>query len=255
MSSVIKNFTRAPAAPATLIICNLSSALQVPLYPSNALMTSTTASDRTVTTMEVPSGADLTADAIRDFHAVFTLFDRRNENSIQLAELSDVLALLGERRHSDAELRDMVADCHDADPDEEDLEPIEALDFKQFLRFIAVFMRDKHTAVRSSDVFHALDCDDSGNISASELHRVLTRFGMSLNMDEAIAMATLADEGHDGEINIHEFKNIIRLVNKEGKGTLPNASKASFSTPMTEASFDLEDKTSAPQVRGANLPK
>lgn len=152
---------------------------------------------------DVPS--DLTCKAVCDLRLVFATFQKNARATITLDQLADIIELLGDPRPTAEELT-AISNISN-----------EEIDFKQFVRFFVAHVRGGAFGVCAREVFRAMDCDDSGRVSAKELQDSLTSMGMSLNADEALAMTSVADTSREGEISYLQFRSILRRADSHAQ--------------------------------------
>lgn len=164
-------------------------------------------------TFEQSESEDLTVQAVRDLRIVFACFQDTDRAVININQLVDIVELLGDPRPNIADIHAMVTETY-FDPT--DLNNYEnEIDFKKFVRFFVFRLHGKNIKVRTKEIFRALDCDDSGEVSAVEIQESLKSMGLFLNTDEVFAMTTFADTSKGGEINYNQFRQIWRRVDSE----------------------------------------
>ncbi|KAG0053172.1 calmodulin-like 3 [Gryganskiella cystojenkinii] len=138
-----------------------------------------------------------------EFKEAFALFDPTNSGVIQPKAFADFLALL-----NNPELTKSVK------------LPSQPLDFKAF----AALMANNHKGAETSDeaygaLFHSINKDGSGNVSAAELRAALQHFGnSSLSEADVDEIVHEADVSGDGRITIEEFLKIMQKSEKKLRG-------------------------------------
>ncbi|KAL0233448.1 hypothetical protein PCE1_001963 [Barthelona sp. PCE] len=142
----------------------------------------------------------LTADQIAEFKEAFSLFDKNNDGSISISELSVVMRALGQNP-SNAELRDMINEI-DADGNG-------TIDFPEFLAMMSHKMAENDSEDAVREAFRVFDKDNNGVISADELRFVMCQLGEKLSPNEIDEMISEADSNGDGKISYDEFVRMM----------------------------------------------
>ncbi|KAJ6748997.1 CALCIUM-BINDING PROTEIN CML26-RELATED [Salix purpurea] len=76
----------------------------------------------------------------------------------------------------------------------------------------AQLCRSSSTASAASelrDAFNLYDQNGDGLITTAELHKVLTRLGMTCKVDECVKMIKNVDSDGDGCVNFEEFQTMM----------------------------------------------
>jgi len=144
----------------------------------------------------------LTNEEIEACREAFQQFDRDGSGAIDGFELRATLQSMGQDP-SDEELFDMIAEV-DADGSGE-------IDFTEFLR---VMVSQKEKQALASDESDTIDAfvalgggpDKSGEVSTERLRRVVSDFGLTIDMD---ALVRDADTDKSGYIDYQEFKHMM----------------------------------------------
>ncbi|XP_056165994.1 calmodulin-7-like [Syzygium oleosum] len=131
-----------------------------------------------------------TDDQISEFRRAFGLFDEDGDGYITAKDLGTVMKAFGQVP-TEAELQDILNQFN-SDRDG-------AVDFQDFLKFVARRMEELKEAFRGSDL------NRDGFISVDELRRVLTTLWGKLTDEEADELIRAADMDGDGKINHEEF--------------------------------------------------
>ncbi|KAF9354141.1 calmodulin-like 3 [Mortierella sp. NVP85] len=133
-----------------------------------------------------------------EFKEAFALFDPTNSGVIQPKAFTDFLALL-----NDPELTQKVK------------VPTQPLDYKAFSALMAQNFKGAETADAAyTRLYHSINKDGTGNVSAAELRAALQHFGNS-SLSEIIHEA---DVSGDGRITIEEFLKIMHKSEKKLRG-------------------------------------
>ncbi|KAJ4866460.1 putative calcium-binding protein CML27 [Raphanus sativus] len=131
-----------------------------------------------------------------DLKKVFDQFDSNGDGKISASELGGVFKAMG-TSYTEAELTSALEDV-DADRDG-------FIDVDEF----STLCRSSSTASEIRDAFDLYDHDKNGLISASELHQVLNRLGMSCSAEECSRMIGTVDADGDGNVNFEEFQKMM----------------------------------------------
>ncbi|XP_030520922.2 calmodulin-like [Rhodamnia argentea] len=131
-----------------------------------------------------------TDDQISEFRGAFGLLDQDGDGYITTKDLGTLMRTFGQVP-TESGLRNMF-DQVDANHDG-------AIDFQDFLKFMARRMEELKEAFRSFDL------DGDGFISAEQLHQVLTTLWGQLTDEEAEELIHAADVADHGKINYEEF--------------------------------------------------
>ncbi len=158
---------------------------------------------------------DRIAQAVIDLRIAFCAFQTDNKPTIKLRRLAEVVQLMMPKKEQPPtakELAEMVG--IDTSDGFENLWELN-IDFKQFTRMFVTHINTGHIDVRTKEIFRAMDCDDSGEITAEELEESLTSMGMSINSEEALAMTSIADTSNEGLISYLQFKQICKRIDRQ----------------------------------------
>ncbi|CAN8072195.1 unnamed protein product [Agarophyton chilense] len=169
--------------------------------------------------MAAPANAqnqsDLLTCSINDLHRVFDLFDLTKDKRMDLRELRQVVRLTSQNPPDTDTILHYLRQALRLAPDDP---PPTSIDFNQFLDFFAVYNLDMGD-VHNDEIFQVLDEDESGTISAAELAKVMNVFGVTITMDEALAMTDVADEFNPApavlrknHIDRTDFLNIMKRL-------------------------------------------
>lgn len=121
---------------------------------------------------------ELIGQAVVDLRVVFACYQRSEDSQeITLLQLYNIIALIfpeGEK----PSVQDLAEMCG--------TNPIHAswhsnINFKQFVRFFVNHMDSRSFPAVSRDIFRAMDCDDSGEITAEELGKFDVHLFQSTN--------------------------------------------------------------------------
>lgn len=122
---------------------------------------------------EVPR--DITCEAVNDLRIVFVTYQIAGNSFMLLRHLLEITQMMGvktEKIPTPAKLASMAG--IEIPNSIEDAWAAQ-VEFKDFVRFFIILnMDNKKVEVRTKDIFRALDCDDSGEITAEELGKLLT---------------------------------------------------------------------------------
>ncbi|XP_022735490.1 probable calcium-binding protein CML27 [Durio zibethinus] len=131
---------------------------------------------------------------------LFNQFDANKDGKISAAELGDVLKAMGSN-YTEEELKRAMEDI-DTDKD----------GFINLSEFSSLCRSSSDAVTAASelrDAFDLYDQDKNGLISASELHLVLNRLGMTCSVDDCVRMIRSVDSDRDGNVNFEEFKKMM----------------------------------------------
>ncbi|WZZ10983.1 hypothetical protein YC2023_096904 [Brassica napus] len=146
------------------------------------------------TAKATPSSVDIANP--EELKKVFDQFDSNGDGKISVAELGGVLKAMG-TSYTETELNRVLEDI-DADRDG-------YINVDEF----STLCRSSSTASEIRDAFDLYDQDKNGLISASELHQVLNRLGMSCSAEECTRMIGPVDADGDGNVNFEEFQKMM----------------------------------------------
>ncbi|XP_059454344.1 probable calcium-binding protein CML27 [Corylus avellana] len=138
---------------------------------------------------------------------VFKRFDANGDGRISVSELGAVLESLGSTFSNEDELRNIM---NELDSDHDGF--ISLPEFAAFCRSGA----EDGGASELREAFGLYDQDNNGLISASELHLVLSRLGMTCSIEDCHRMIRSVDSDGDGNVNFEEFEQMMTNTNKNG---------------------------------------
>ncbi|XP_058110800.1 calcium-binding protein CML42 [Magnolia sinica] len=156
---------------------------------------------------------------------IFDVFDSNGDGTITIAELSRALERLG-LQADPAELEATVQ-CY-MKPGHTGLEYDDFEKLHQSLgdSFFGAADEEDSTSISSCDqeemdlteAFKVFDEDGDGFISANELQTVLGKLGLpeAEEMDRVQQMIFSVDRNHDGQVDFHEFKYMMRSISVPG---------------------------------------
>lgn len=139
----------------------------------------------------------LSASQLDELKEAFVIFDRDNDNKINMQELATVMRSIG------------------FSPTQADLQAIQQeygnrlLDIGEVQNVISRRAPPPETEDSVRDAFRIFDKDGTGYVSASELRHVLTHLGEKLSDEEVDEMIREADITGDGQVNYDHFVNIL----------------------------------------------
>ncbi|KAK8521395.1 hypothetical protein V6N13_077502 [Hibiscus sabdariffa] len=131
---------------------------------------------------------------------VFDQFDVNKDGYISVTELRDVLIAMGSN-YSEEEVKRVMDDI-DTDNDG-------YINFTEFSSFWATSSDAVNAASELKEAFDMYDVNKNGLISATELHQVLSRLGMTFSIDDCVGMIKSVDSDNDGHVNFEEFKQMM----------------------------------------------
>ncbi|GMH40898.1 hypothetical protein BSKO_08802 [Bryopsis sp. KO-2023] len=145
----------------------------------------------------------LSMDEIETCRRAFASFDKDNSGTIDVKELQETLAALGQHP-SEEDLFIMISQV-----DEDDSGVIE---FPEFLRVIE---KQKEALALSNDESDTIDAfvalggnpDMTGEVSTEKLRQTIKEFELTIDMD---ALIKAADTNGTGMIEYKEFKTILQ---------------------------------------------
>jgi Ca2+-binding EF-hand superfamily protein len=153
-------------------------------------------------TVEVEKKA-MTEEEVAKLWEAFQVFDADGSGAILAEELGQVMRSLGQSP-SDTELRDMIKEV--------DVDLSGSIDFEEFKTLILSQQGDRRSRLKLA--FSVFDEDGSGQITANELHSVMSQFGLT----DAELEEMLKEVDHDGDASI-DFEEFVKLVPDESEIT------------------------------------
>ncbi|XP_074576438.1 uncharacterized protein LOC141832971 [Curcuma longa] len=142
----------------------------------------------------------ITKEQIIESHETFCLFDRDGDGCITMGELSMMINSLG-LRATENELHEMI--------NEVDEDGSGAIEFEEFLSFMAKKMNETDSEEEVREAFKVFDKDQNGFISKNELKNVMISLGEKLTDEEVDQMIKEADLDGDGQVNYEEFVKMM----------------------------------------------
>ncbi|XP_052249668.1 calmodulin-A-like [Dreissena polymorpha] len=136
----------------------------------------------------------------------FSLFDKHNQNGLDIHELATVFRALGQNP-TDAELHEIMRN-YDVNRDG----VIQKEDFEQMILSYMKPMVQVQEELR--DAFRIFDKDGSGFIDKTELESVLKKYGEPLTHHESKELIDLMDKNGDGKVDMDEFVNFLCEVDR-----------------------------------------
>ena len=140
----------------------------------------------------------ISEEKLAEYKEAFQIFDKNGDGTITVAELSEVLSGLGQKRSLE-EVKKMIAAA-----DTNNNETVELSEF--------IVMMEKSGIASDEDLkraFKIFDKDDDGKITHSELKQAMNEMGQDLSDKEIADMIKAADLDNDQEINFEEFKKMM----------------------------------------------
>ncbi|XP_074558527.1 putative calcium-binding protein CML19 [Curcuma longa] len=152
----------------------------------------------------VPCSPSSSRDRTSELWEVFKHFDRDRDGRVSYAELRASFELLGEEMPA-AAAQAVIADL-DSDGDQ-------LLDFEDFVRLVdqgegeKVEGKDDEELKKVFEMFEVVK--GSGRITPRGLKRMLSRLGDDRSIEECKTMIGAYDLDGDGELNFHEFYQMM----------------------------------------------
>ncbi|MBC6434237.1 histidine kinase [Nostoc sp. HG1] len=175
----------------------------------------------------------VTEEEVAKLWEAFKVFDEDGSGAISTEELGQVMRSLGQSP-SDIELRDMVKQV--------DVDLSGSIDFEEFKTLILSQQGDRKSRLKLA--FSVFDEDGTGQITANELHSVMSQFG--LTDEELQEMIKEVDRDGDASIGFEEF---MKLVPEESE---ISSSQDSPITPTGPTSSDAATVTEEEIVAATN---
>jgi calcium-dependent protein kinase len=144
----------------------------------------------------------VTREEIDELRQIFRQFDKNGDGRLSKAELHDAYENFSSA--IDLDFQSIMEQC-DADGNG-------YIDYTEFLTATV----DWHKALsneRLTSAFKMYDRDGDGKISLKELVETLGNSG--LDEDVLVEMISLADKNHDGEIDFEEFRELMKIKDRE----------------------------------------
>eukprot|EP00937_MAST-01D_sp_MAST-1D-sp2_P005902 g5902.t1 len=131
---------------------------------------------------------------------VFDMFDESGDGEVDMGEMSGLMSAIG-MTFTDDEKTLLMKEL-DASGDGQ----ISFDEFWQYMRRMAA-PADPETIVQ--DVFSLIDKDGSGSITADEFSEQLKALPVDISEDDIEALVREVDASGDGEIDLHEFSDVL----------------------------------------------
>ncbi|XP_051119730.1 calcium-binding allergen Ole e 8-like [Andrographis paniculata] len=131
---------------------------------------------------------------------VFARFDTNGDGTISSDELACVLRALGSDP-SDDEVAQMMAEM-DTDKDGR-------INLDDFAHFCKAAHDGAGEEKDLREAFEHYDQDGNGQISATELHQILTRLGERCTVEDCAGMIRSVDADGDGYVSFDEFRKMM----------------------------------------------
>ena len=154
------------------------------------------------------SVSEMTPSRREEIRDVFTLFDKDGNGEIDINELGDVLAVLGE--HLDSTHVHLLLSQIDQDGSN-------TLDFDEFCTFIGAHEEEEEEEGEVTEevveyFFSLFDKDGSGKVSSGEFRATMRGVcgGAGLTEEDLDALVEDADEDDDGQVDLEEFERLLR---------------------------------------------
>ncbi len=141
----------------------------------------------------------------------FQVFDADGSGAISTEELGEVMRSLG-HNPTETDLRDTIKEV--------DVDLSGTIDFEEFKALMVSKQGDRESRLKLA--FTVFDRDSSGQITADELHCVMSKFGLTDN--ELKEMLEEVDRDGDGSIDFDEFCKLV-----------PEESESEISTGYTDS--------------------
>ncbi|MEC4815613.1 MAG: EF-hand domain-containing protein [Scytonema sp. PMC 1069.18] len=169
----------------------------------------------------------ITEQEVAKLWEAFKVFDTDSSGAISAKELGQVMQSLGQSP-DDIALRDMIKEV--------DVDLSGSIDFEEFKTLMVSQQGDRKSRLKLA--FSVFDEDGSGQITANELHSVMSLFGLT---DEELE-EMIKEVDHDGDASI-DFEEFMKLVPDESEITIgykdspisvPSASSNNAATVTSE---------------------
>ena len=151
----------------------------------------------------------LTQDDVDEFVKLFQSLDTEEKNEIPVLQLGTMLRIL-RQIPTDNEINQLADDINP--------EKKETINFYQFIKAIAIIMRDpEEIADEIKKAFKILDRNKQGYLMAADIREFLTKQGDFLTDEEVDEMIKLADEENNGQIHYDMFVDLMLNMKTEKK--------------------------------------
>jgi calmodulin len=140
---------------------------------------------------------NLSEEQVTDFKEAFSLFDADGDGNVTPGELGSMLYALG-MTPSKEELEALVNEADETGKG--------AIDFTEFINYMAVLMArfDKDRQLQAA--FKAFDQEERGFFTSADLGRVVKSVGEKTTTEEVEQMVKQADTDRDGKITLEDFR-------------------------------------------------
>ncbi|KAJ3286869.1 calmodulin mutant SYNCAM15 [Rhizoclosmatium globosum] len=141
----------------------------------------------------------MSTDQVEYYKEAYALFDADHNGCIDVQELGEVMRSCGMDPTED-EVRTMIASV--------DADNTGTIDFDEFLVMMEDFRgetRIHYTEEKLCEAFQAMDFDNNGLITASDLINVAKSHGDEMSEKEALELMKEGDADGDGVINFEDF--------------------------------------------------
>lgn len=130
---------------------------------------------------------------------VFEMFDTDQSGAIDLKELQEAVSSTG-MNATESELKIMMASVTGGEKSEVSL--------KEFLKMVVIIKNQggKANELSLQEAFEAMDIDQNGFISASDLFKVLENIDETLPTEQIYEMLSYGDDDFDGKVYYFIFK-------------------------------------------------
>ena len=133
---------------------------------------------------------------VKKLWKAFSIFDADNSNTISAKELEIVMKSLGQEP-SPTELRELIKEV--------DVDRSGSIDFEEFKALMIARQGDHQSRLKLA--FSVFDKDNSGRITAEEMHDVMSQF--ELTDSELEEMIKEVDQDGNGSIDFEEFCQLL----------------------------------------------
>jgi calmodulin len=131
---------------------------------------------------------------------IFKMFDKDGSNSIDSAEVGNLLTALGRTPKQD-EIKKLVAEC--------DKDSSGTIDMEEFMSYMDKFYSVEETTVKDVvEAFKFFDADGNGYITYSEFKSILTNFGGQFSEKDVDMIFQYTDSNQDGKLSYAEFVDL-----------------------------------------------
>ena len=145
----------------------------------------------------------LSAHEVQEFKEAFNILDKSGIGRLSIKDISDFLRSLGQIDPTDTEIKQMIAKV--------DIEGKGTIDYPHFLRLMEMYKMDETKETKAA--FDMFGRDQSEQISADEIQRVLSRLGENLNREEVRDIINDLEKNQSGTLSAHGFSKLMRNEN------------------------------------------